>query len=100
MRDVLRLHLTQTVRVLVIDEIFDANALDLSLVRLAADAGLDVTVVGDPWQALYGFRGAARALRHAGKSRCRVRQGEEGRRADRRGAVPEWGDDRRHRATR
>ncbi|WP_410540132.1 UvrD-helicase domain-containing protein [Streptomyces sp. KL2] len=58
MRDVLLLRLTQTVRALIIDEIFDANALDLSLVRLAADAGLDVTVVGDPWQALYGFRGA------------------------------------------
>ncbi|MFF4088900.1 UvrD-helicase domain-containing protein [Streptomyces nigra] len=56
--DVLRSHLADTTRTLIVDEIFDANALDLTLVRLAASAGLDVTVVGDPWQALYGFRGA------------------------------------------
>jgi DNA helicase-2/ATP-dependent DNA helicase PcrA len=57
-RDVLLARLAQTARALIVNEIFDANALDLSLVRLAADAGLEVTVVGDPWQALYGFRGA------------------------------------------
>ncbi|MFG2803844.1 UvrD-helicase domain-containing protein [Streptomyces pseudovenezuelae] len=56
--DVLRSHLAATARTLIVDEIFDANALDLALVHLAACAGLDVTVVGDPWQALYGFRGA------------------------------------------
>lgn len=56
--DVLRSHLADTARTLIVDEIFDANALDLALVQLAASAGLDVTVVGDPWQALYGFRGA------------------------------------------
>ena len=55
---VLLARLSQSVRALIVDEIFDANALDLALVRLAADAGLEVTVVGDPWQALYGFRGA------------------------------------------
>ncbi|MYS23592.1 DNA helicase-2 / ATP-dependent DNA helicase PcrA [Streptomyces sp. DvalAA-14] len=47
-----------TTRVLIVDEIFDANSLDLAVVELAAQAGLHVTVVGDPWQALYGFRGA------------------------------------------
>jgi hypothetical protein len=57
-RDVVRTRLAQTARALIVDEIFDANALDLALVRLAADAGLEVTVVGDPWQALYAFRGA------------------------------------------
>jgi DNA helicase-2/ATP-dependent DNA helicase PcrA len=51
--------LTQTVSALVVDEIFDANRLDLAVVRLAAVSGIPVTVVGDPWQALYGFRGAA-----------------------------------------
>jgi DNA helicase-2/ATP-dependent DNA helicase PcrA len=55
---VLLARLAETARALIVDEIFDANALDLSLVRLAADADLEVTVVGDPWQALYGFRGA------------------------------------------
>ncbi|WP_145824827.1 UvrD-helicase domain-containing protein [Streptomyces sp. T12] len=57
-RDVVRTRFAQTARALIVDEIFDANALDLALVRLAADAGLEVTVVGDPWQALYAFRGA------------------------------------------
>ncbi|MFJ1711860.1 UvrD-helicase domain-containing protein [Streptomyces sp. NPDC088260] len=47
-----------TTRALIVDEIFDANGLDLAIVELAARAGLDITVVGDPWQALYGFRGA------------------------------------------
>lgn len=56
--DRVRVRLTQTVSALVVDEIFDANGLDLAIVRLAARAGIPVTVVGDPWQALYGFRGA------------------------------------------
>lgn len=43
---------------LVIDEIFDANGLDLELVQIAIEADIPVTVIGDPWQALYGFRGA------------------------------------------
>ena len=43
---------------LVVDEVFDANPLDLALVDLACDAGVACTLVGDPWQALYGFRGA------------------------------------------
>lgn len=37
---------------------FDANQLDLWLIWLACEAGLPVTLIGDPWQALYGFRGA------------------------------------------
>ncbi|MFD3380975.1 MULTISPECIES: UvrD-helicase domain-containing protein [unclassified Streptomyces] len=56
--DAILARLADTAGALIVDEIFDANAFDLSLVRLAVDAGLDVTVVGDPWQALYGFRGA------------------------------------------
>ncbi|MFG2698020.1 UvrD-helicase domain-containing protein [Kitasatospora sp. NPDC048407] len=51
-------YLAATTRALIIDEIFDANDLDLHFVELAAAAGVSVTVVGDPWQALYGFRGA------------------------------------------
>ncbi|RSS46545.1 UvrD-helicase domain-containing protein [Streptomyces sp. WAC08241] len=47
-----------TIRSLLVDEVYDANDLDLEIIRLAADAGLSVTLVGDPWQALYGFRGA------------------------------------------
>jgi DNA helicase-2/ATP-dependent DNA helicase PcrA len=47
-----------TCRALIVDEVFDANALDLALVELAVRSNIDVTLVGDPWQALYGFRGA------------------------------------------
>jgi DNA helicase-2/ATP-dependent DNA helicase PcrA len=45
-------------RAMIVDEVFDANELDLAIIELAVDAGMDVTAVGDPWQALYGFRGA------------------------------------------
>lgn len=51
-------YLRRTSRAVIVDEIFDANELDLALVWMAADLGLAVTVVGDPWQALYAFRGA------------------------------------------
>jgi DNA helicase-2/ATP-dependent DNA helicase PcrA len=51
-------HLAATTRALIVDEVFDANELDIRVIELAARAGLDVTLIGDPWQALYGFRGA------------------------------------------
>ena len=53
-----RVRLAETTRSLIVDEIFDANDLDLRVIELALDAGLSVTLVGDPWQALYLFRGA------------------------------------------
>ena len=43
---------------MIVDEVYDANDLDLKVVELAIDAEIDVTLIGDPWQALYGFRGA------------------------------------------
>jgi DNA helicase-2/ATP-dependent DNA helicase PcrA len=55
---VVKEHLSATVRSIIVDEVFDANELDLAVVELAMDAGVDVTIIGDPWQALYGFRGA------------------------------------------
>lgn len=45
-------------RHLIIDEIYDADALDLWTAATAGSAGTEITVVGDPWQALYGWRGA------------------------------------------
>jgi DNA helicase-2/ATP-dependent DNA helicase PcrA len=45
-------------RALVIDEVYDADDLDIHVAYLAAEAGLSVTLVGDPWQALYKWRGA------------------------------------------
>ncbi|MGO4649183.1 UvrD-helicase domain-containing protein [Nocardia sp. 2YAB30] len=51
-------YLAATTKAVIVDEVFDANELDLDLVRLAAAAGISTTVIGDPWQALYDFRGA------------------------------------------
>lgn len=50
--------LAATINHLVVDEVFDANRLDLAIAALCCDADIAVTLVGDPWQALYGFRGA------------------------------------------
>jgi len=50
--------LARTMRSLIVDEVFDANVLDLAVIEFAIDAGVDLTLVGDPWQALYLFRGA------------------------------------------
>jgi DNA helicase II / ATP-dependent DNA helicase PcrA len=47
-----------TMRALIVDEVFDANPLDLRLVELASGQGVEITIIGDPWQALYRFRGA------------------------------------------
>lgn len=55
---VLAERLRQMARAIIVDEVFDANPLDLRLIELAASQGLSVTIVGDPWQALYTFRGA------------------------------------------
>ncbi|MEA5052464.1 UvrD-helicase domain-containing protein [Granulicoccus phenolivorans] len=50
--------LGQQIRALVVDEVFDANELDIAILESAIAAGVAVTLVGDPWQALYLFRGA------------------------------------------
>ena len=50
--------LSENYRALVIDEVYDADRLDLYVAYLAAEAGLSVTLIGDPWQALYKWRGA------------------------------------------
>jgi DNA helicase-2/ATP-dependent DNA helicase PcrA len=50
--------LASTMRALIVDEVFDANDLDIDIIESALVAGVAVTLVGDPWQALYLFRGA------------------------------------------
>lgn len=40
------------------DEVFDLNKLDISVLRAAEGAAVGITLVGDPWQSLYQFRGA------------------------------------------
>jgi DNA helicase II / ATP-dependent DNA helicase PcrA len=58
LRAVVAEYLTTTTKAVIVDEIFDGNRLDLEIVRIAAEAGIPTTVIGDPWQALYEFRGA------------------------------------------
>ncbi|MFB4305059.1 UvrD-helicase domain-containing protein [Actinomadura sp. GTD37] len=58
-RDAIARLLIDSIGTLIVDEIYDANQLDLRLVELACLWGLRVTIIGDPWQALYGFRGAS-----------------------------------------
>lgn len=53
-----RQRLGDTMRALIVDEVFDANDLDIAIIEAAITAGVAVTLVGDPWQALYLFRGA------------------------------------------
>ncbi|MBA0124497.1 ATP-dependent helicase [Haloechinothrix sp. YIM 98757] len=58
LRQVLADYLRNTTRSLIVDEVFDANDLDVDLILLAGKSGLRTTLIGDPWQALYEFRGA------------------------------------------
>ena len=48
----------QTFKAFIVDEAYDSNEDDVMLIRLLAEAGVAVTLVGDEWQALYEFRGA------------------------------------------
>jgi DNA helicase-2/ATP-dependent DNA helicase PcrA len=58
LRQVISDYLRGTTKVLIVDEIFDANDLDVTLILLAGRSGIQTTLIGDPWQALYEFRGA------------------------------------------
>lgn len=51
-------YFAQTLRALIVDEAFDANPLDIRIVAMAKEARVPITLIGDPWQALYEFRGA------------------------------------------
>lgn len=50
--------LSNVFREIVIDEIYDAAELDLHVARLGVAGALGISLVGDPRQALYGWRGA------------------------------------------
>jgi DNA helicase II / ATP-dependent DNA helicase PcrA len=45
-------------KALIVDEVFDGDRLDLAIVHLAAATDIPTTLIGDPWQAFYEFRGA------------------------------------------
>ena len=51
-------YLRTSMKALIVDEVFDGDRLDLAIVHQAAAAGIPSTLIGDPWQALYEFRGA------------------------------------------
>jgi len=44
---------------IIVDESFDMNVLDAAVIETAIAAGISITLVGDPWQSLYEFRGAS-----------------------------------------
>ncbi|MDH6181364.1 DNA helicase-2/ATP-dependent DNA helicase PcrA [Microbacteriaceae bacterium SG_E_30_P1] len=54
----IRERFARTVKELIVDEIFDGNELDIAVLRLAIEGGTRLVTIGDPWQALYAFRGA------------------------------------------
>lgn len=43
---------------LLVDEIYDLNELDLELLSACDDAGVGLSMLGDPWQTIYEFRGS------------------------------------------
>lgn len=49
---------------LIVDEVFDVNGLDARLIERFVVAGSNVALLGDPWQALYEWRGARPDLVH------------------------------------
>lgn len=57
-------HLARTYHHLIVDEAFDLDGLDSLLVRRCIESGMGVTLVGDPWQALYEWRGARPDMVH------------------------------------
>lgn len=54
----MREYFVGTAKTLIVDEVFDGNLVDLQVVSVASAAGIPTTLIGDPWQALYAFRGA------------------------------------------
>lgn len=64
LRNDIREMFSRSVVHLIIDEAFDINGLDAVLVRQFLEAGVDTTFVGDPWQALYEWRGARPDMVH------------------------------------
>ena len=67
-------YLKTTTKALIVDEVFDGNRLDMMIVALAAYADVPCTVIGDPWQALYQFRGAEPNLVQSTISRMRFKR--------------------------
>lgn len=58
-------YLRTTYSHLLVDEAFDLNRLDTKLVELAAAAGIGLTLVGDPWQSIFEWRGSTPKLVHS-----------------------------------
>lgn len=57
-RDRVKARIAASMRALIVDEVFDANDLDLAIIELALETDVYISLIGDPWQALYVFRGA------------------------------------------
>jgi DNA helicase II / ATP-dependent DNA helicase PcrA len=55
-------YLANTASSVLVDEAFDSNETDIELLKLFEEAGCSISVVGDPWQAIYGFREVAQEV--------------------------------------
>jgi len=64
LRHAIDAYLARSVVHLIVDEAFDLNDLDTQLVRRVIESQCGVTLIGDPWQALYEWRGARPDLVH------------------------------------
>jgi DNA helicase-2/ATP-dependent DNA helicase PcrA len=64
LRDAIDAYLARSLVHLIVDEAFDLNGLDALLVRRVVESGVGLTLVGDPWQALYEWRGARPDMVH------------------------------------
>jgi len=51
-------YLRSSIAHLLVDEAFDLNPLDLRFIAAVRRAGINVTMIGDRWQAIYSFRKA------------------------------------------
>lgn len=55
---IIREYFRTTLKAIIVDEVYDADSFDLAFIEMVLSADIKVTLIGDPWQALYGFRGA------------------------------------------
>jgi DNA helicase II / ATP-dependent DNA helicase PcrA len=56
--DHIRAYLARRFAHVIVDEVFDLSATDIAVLDALCAADVGLTLLGDPWQALYGFRGA------------------------------------------
>lgn len=59
LREVLENYARTIASAVLVDEVFDVSGADIAMLELFVQAGCEITLIGDPWQALYAFRSEA-----------------------------------------